>query len=157
MATQFNVESEKKIAELLGEYHDNQAALLPVLFIAQDQFGYINQQTIDLVASRLELDPLHVKSVVSFYTMYQKKPVGKYHIQLCKTLSCALAGTPTILNHIKNKLGINAGEVTEDGKFSIELVECLAMCGSAPSMIINKDSYENLTPEKVDEILDGLK
>jgi len=157
MALQFSSESEKRISELLQEYHDKQAALLPVLFVAQEEFGSLGEEAVALVASRLELELMHVKSVVSFYTMYNSKPVGKYHIQVCNTLSCAMAGSTTVIDHLKKRLEIEAGEISKDGKFSIEQVECLALCGSAPAMIINKTNYENLTIEKVDGILDSLE
>jgi len=157
MALQFSGESEKRISELLQEYHDKQAALLPVLFVAQEEFGSLGEEATALVASRLELELMHVKSVVSFYTMYKTQPVGKYHIQVCNTLSCAMAGSTTVIDHLKKRLEIEAGEISGDGKFSIEQVECLALCGSAPAMIINKTNYENLTIEKVDEILDSLE
>ena len=157
MALQFNGESMRKIAELVDEYHDKQAALLPVLFVAQQQFGYLSEDAIKLVADTLSLELLHVKSVVSFYTMFKQQPIGKYHIQLCGTLSCAMGGSLEILEHLKKRLEIEIGEVSEDGKFSLEQVECLAMCDKAPAMIINQTNYGNLTLAKVDEILDNLE
>lgn len=156
MALEFSSKSEEKIKEALAEYYTTQAALLPVFYIAIDEFGAINGDVLDLISERLGLPRMFVESVASFYTMLYKKPVGKHHIQVCKTLSCALAGSKEIVSHVKTKLGIEPGEVTEDGKFSLEEVECLAMCGTAPAMIINQTNYENLTVEKVDKILDGL-
>jgi NADH-quinone oxidoreductase subunit E len=157
MALEFSTESEARIKHVLSEYYDKQAALLPVLYVAQDQFGHINAEICQLVAQRLELDRMHVESVASFYTMYYKQPIGRHHIQVCRTLSCAMAGSGRLVDYLSTKLGIKPGEVTPDGKFSLEAVECLAMCGSAPVMIINKTNHENLTNEKVDEILASLK
>ncbi len=156
MALEFSAESEKRINEALDEYYNTQAALIPVLYIAQDEFGPVTPEVMDLVAKRLELPRMFVEAVASFYTMYLKKPFGRHHIQVCRTLSCHMAGAQNIVAHIKKKLELEAGGVTPDGKFSLEEVECLAMCGSAPAMIINKTNYENLTIEKVDEILDNL-
>lgn len=157
MALEFSVESLGKIKNALEEYYDTQAALLPVLYVAQEQFGYVTGEVLALVANQLELPRMHVESVASFYTMYYKEPVGRHHIQVCRTLSCAMSGSAEVVSHIKEKLGISAGEVTKDGKFSLEEVECLAMCGTAPVMIVNRTNYENLTAEKVDQILDGLE
>lgn len=156
MALEFSADSEAKIKNALEEYHDRQAALIPVLYIALDQFGALTPEIYDLVAGRLEQPRMFVEAVATFYTMLYKKPVGRHHIQVCRTLICAMAGAPRILEHITEKLGIKPGETTPDGKFSLEEVECLAMCGSGPAMIINKTNYENLTVEKIEEILDGL-
>lgn len=157
MALEFTSESEARVAHALSEYRDAQAALLPVLYVAQEQFGHVTPEVCDLVARRLGLDRMHVESVASFYTMYQKRPVGRHHIQVCRTLSCAIAGGERLVDTLSRKLGIKPGEVTPDGKFSIEAVECLALCGSAPVMLINKTHYENLTEAKVDEILASLE
>ena len=157
MALAFSAESEQRIREALDEYHDAQAALLPVLHVAQDQFGWLSGEAIDLVARRLALPRMHVVSVVSFYTMFHTQPVGRHHIQVCRTISCAMAGAPSIVRHIEEKLGIGPGEVTPDGRFSLEEVECLALCGSGPAMLVNKTEYENLSPQKVDAILDACK
>ncbi len=155
MALEFSAESEARIQRALEEYYDRQAALLPVLYVAQDQFGHVTPEVTELVAKRLQLPRMHVESVASFYTMYYKAPIGRYHVQICRTLSCAMSGAGAVIQHVKKKLAIGPGEVTPDGKFSMEEVECLALCGSAPAMIINKTNYENLTIEKVDQILNA--
>ncbi len=139
------------------KYPDKRSALLPALWIAQEEVGYLSEPAMMDVATLLDLTPVQVYEVATFYTMYHLKPVGKYHIQVCKTLSCALMGAGRLIEHIKKRLGIEVGETTEDGLFSLKLVECLASCGSGPMMQINDDYYEFLTPEKVDRILEDLR
>ncbi len=157
MALEFSAESLAKIQDALDEFYNVQSALLPVIYVAQEQFGFINSEALELVARRLDLPRMHVESVASFYTMYYKHPVGRYHIQVCRTLSCALHGSLKLIDYIEKKVGVKPGEVTSDGKFSVEAAECLAMCGTAPAMIINKTNYENLTEAKIDQILDSLE
>jgi len=157
MSIGFSTESESRIKQALDEFFSNQAALLPVLYVAQDQFSHLTSDVLELVAKRLDLPLMHVESVASFYTMYHKQPVGKYHIQVCRTLSCALMGESELFAHLKNTLAIGPGEVSDDGRYSLEEVECLAMCDQAPAMIINKTNYGNLTIEKLDGILNELE
>lgn len=157
MQVEFTPENRKEFDALLTHYPNKRAALLPTLWIAQKQFGWISQKVMEYVGQLLDLPPIKVYEVVTFYTMYNQKPVGKYHIQLCRTLSCELCGKAEILKHLKNKLGIKAGETTADGKFTLSEVECLGSCGTAPMMQLNDDYYENLSAAKVDEILNGLK
>ncbi len=156
MSLAFSSEAEAKIRKYLDDYYNTQAALLPVLYVAQDEFGYLSGEAMDLVAERLGLSRMHVQSVATFYTMYYKQPMGKYNIQVCRTLSCAMCGAYDLIGHIGKKLGIKPGETTKDKKFTLTPVECLALCGTAPVMMINKDVHENLTAEKIDAILDGL-
>ncbi len=140
------------------KYPDRRSVLLPALWIAQREVGWLPETAMLDVAQILNLSPVQVSDVATFYSMYHLKPVGKYHIQFCKTLSCALVGADALLAHIKTRLGIAVGgELTPDGLFSIGLVECLAGCGSGPMMQINSDYYEYLTPQKVDQIFDDLK
>lgn len=157
MAIRFTEASEQKIQEALTRYPTRQAALLPVFWIAQEQFGWISPEVMELIAKRLDLSPAHVYGVATFYTMLHKKPVGKYHLQLCRTLPCALMGCDSIIGHLKKRLGIEDGETTEDKKFTLTTVECLASCGTGPAMMVNEKYYEGLTLEKVDEILEELK
>lgn len=157
MKIEFNESNQQEITQILTRYPTKQAALLPVLWVAQTQFGWISEEVMQLVARTLAISPAHVYGVVTFYTMYQRQPVGKYHLQLCRTLSCAMMGGESLLGHLKEKLKIEAGETTPDGKFTLSLVECLASCGTAPAMRINETYHENLTPKKIDEILEGLK
>ena len=157
MGTEFSKESEQRIAEALSRYPNSRAALLPVLWIAQEQFGWISPEVMEANAKRLDLSPAHVYGVATFYTMLHKKPVGKYHLQFCRTLPCALMGCDTIVQHVKKKLGIGDGETTADGRFTLTTVECLASCGTGPAMMVNEKYHEDLTVEKVNEILENLR
>ncbi len=152
--------SEKAKATIEAEfpkYPDKRSVLLPALWIAQGELGYLSEEAMIDVAGLLDLTPVQVYDVATFYYMYHLKPVGKFHIQICKTLSCALVGASSIIGHITKELEIAVGETTPDGLFSIKLVECLAACGSGPMMQINEDYYEQLTEQKVTQILDDLK
>ncbi len=131
---------------------------MPVLYLAQQEFGYLGAEAIDYVARLMGQSPARVHGVVSFYTMYNMKPIGRHHIQVCRTLSCALGGAEKITElHQDENLAIELGQTTADGRFTLSEVECLASCGTAPMMQINDDYYENLNEEKVAEILDSLK
>lgn len=157
MNIEFTSENKKEFEKLLTHYPNKRAAMLPTLWIAQKQFGWISQKVMEYVAVLLDVPPIKVYEVVTFYTMFNQKQVGKYHIQLCRTLSCELCGKGEILNHLKKKLGVGIGETSTDAKYTLSEVECLGSCGTAPMMQVNNDYYENLTPLKVDEILNGLK
>lgn len=133
------------------------ARLLAALYIAQEQYGWLSPEAVQRVADRLGLSTGQVKSTASFYTMFKLAPKGKYCIQVCEGLSCYLVGgAEPILNHISQRLKIQPGETTPDGKFSIEIVQCLAVCGSAPAIRINDELYEQVTPERIDAILAEL-
>ena len=157
MAVEFSPETFKKFEETVGRYPKKEAAMLPVLYLAQQEFGYLSAEAIEYVARLMGQSPAKVHGVVSFYTMYNMKPIGRHHIQVCRTLSCALAGAEKITSFIKRKLAIELGETTADGRFTLSEVECLASCGTAPMMQINDDYYENLNEERVTEILESLK
>ena len=131
--------------------------MLPVLYLAQEEFGCLSPEAIRYVAQIMGQSPARVQGVVSFYTMLNTKPIGRHHIQVCRTLSCALRGAEKITGLIKKTLGIEPGQTTADGRFTLSEVECLASCGTAPMMQINDQYYENLTEEKVTEILQKLK
>jgi NADH-quinone oxidoreductase subunit E len=133
------------------------SALIPLLFVVQRERGYIDNQGVNFLAKFLDLEVTDVWETATFYSMLNMRPVGRHHIQICKTLSCKIMGEPEITEHICNKLGIHPGETTEDGKFTVSLVECLGSCGTAPMMQIGFDYHEDLTTEKVDQILDSLK
>jgi len=156
MSFEFTPENKKKIEEVLTKYPNKQAALLPVLWIAQKQNGHLSLESQEEVAKVLDLSPVHVHGVVTFYTMFKEKTVGKYHLQICRTLSCALAGCERIIRHLDDKYHLKDGDLTKDGKFSIELVECLASCGTGPMMQVNETYFENLSIEKVDQLLEKL-
>lgn len=153
----FSPQALERIEALFTRYPDKRSALLPVLNLAQTEFGHISEEVMETVAELLDLTPPKVFEVVTFYTLLNTRPVGKNLIQLCRTLSCALAGSEDILRHLESRLGIRAGETTQDGLFTLKTVECLASCGTAPAVQINGAYYESLTREKVDRILDDLK
>ena len=152
-------EARAAIEAEFKKYPDKRSVILAALRIAQNENKdhYVSEDAMVDIAELLELTPIQVYEVVTFYTLYNLKPVGKYLIQVCKTLSCALVGAGTIVEHLQNRLKIGVGETTRDGLFTLKLVECLAACGSAPMMQINDRYYEQLTPERVDRILDDLK
>ena len=152
--------TESQLAEvrrLQGLYPDKRGALLPVLHMAQDTFGHVSLEAEEYVAGLFDLSPAHVHEVVTFYTLFFQQPKGKHVVAVCHNLSCHLAGAALILGHIKERLGIGAGETTPDGRITLQAVECLCACEAAPMMQVD-DRYElNLTPEKVDRILEGLR
>jgi NADH-quinone oxidoreductase subunit E len=154
---EFSPETYKKFEAIVARYPKKEAAMLPVLYLAQQEFGHLGSEAIDYVARLMEQSPARVYGVVSFYTMFNMKPIGRHHIQVCRTLPCALGGAEKITAFLKKTLGIGCGETTRDGRFTLSEVECLASCGTAPMMQINDDYYENLTEEKVTEILERLK
>lgn len=158
MAFSLSEEREREIKEILSRYPNKMAACIPVLHVCQEANGnWISDEVIAFVAERLELSAAHVKGVVTFYTLFNREPPGKHQVWVCRTLSCALRGSDSILHHCEKKLGIHAGETTKDGKITLRTAECLASCGTAPMMQVDKTYYENLTPDKVDEILDRLR
>jgi NADH-quinone oxidoreductase E subunit len=157
MALEFSPETLKKFEETVNRYPKKEAAMLPVLYLAQQEFGYLGEEAIAYVAKILDQPPARVHGVVSFYTMLNMKPIGRHHIQVCRTLPCALRGAEKITGFLKQKLGIELGQTTADRRFTLSEVECLASCGTAPMMQINDDYYESLTETKVTEILESLK
>ncbi len=158
MTIEFNSENKKKFEEILTRYPTKRAAILPTLWLAQNQFEYMSPEVMEYVAVLLDLPPVKVYEVVTFYTMFNQKPVGKYHFQVCRTLSCELCGKQEIVDHLKKKLGIKVGETTPDGRFTLSEVECLGSCGTAPMMqVSNEEFHENLTVEKIDQILEKMK
>jgi NADH-quinone oxidoreductase subunit E len=153
---EFDDEMNAVIDDLLTRYPDKQAALLPVLWLCQEKWGWISPGITRAIGARLELSPAFIEGVTSFYTMYQRQPTGRYLLQVCTTLSCQLCGTSGLVDHLKAKLGIDFGETTADGRFTLVDVQCLGACGEAPIIQINNDYYSDLTVEKLDEILDRL-
>lgn len=133
------------------------SALIPLLFVIQRERGWIDNAGVNFLAKFLDLEVTDVWETATFYSMFNLRPVGRHHLQICKTLSCKIMGEPEITEHICSKLGIHPGETTEDGRFTVSLVECLGSCGTAPMMQVGFDYYEDLTTEKVDKILDSLK
>jgi len=152
----FSPEVEAEIDRHLAKYPVQRSAILPLMFIVQRERGYLDAPGVAYLAKRLSLRITDIWEVATFYSMINTRPVGRYHIQICKTLSCRIMGEGKITEHVCRKLGIKPGETTADGKFSVSMVECLGSCGTAPMFQINFDYHENLTPEKVDQILDSL-
>lgn len=161
MAVEFSDQAEAQFADLLSRYPNNLAAMLPVLHLAQREFGWISVEVMDYVAEKLEVHPTKVLQAATFYTMYNKQPIGKCHIQVCTTLTCALMDGYGILQYLEETLGIKVGETTPDGNFTLSEVECLASCGSAPMFQVSysdgeSEYFEDLTTERVDEVLKEL-
>lgn len=152
----FSPEIEAEIDWHLAKYPVMRSAILPLMFIVQRERGYLDPPGVAYLAKRLGLRITDIWEVATFYSMIHTEPVGKYHIQICKTLSCKIMGEPKITEHVCKKLGIKPGETTADGKFTVSLVECLGSCGTAPMFQIGFDYHEDLTTEKVDRILDAL-
>jgi len=153
----FSEETRAKHDRLLTRYPNREAAILPTLYLAQREFGHLSDEVILYVADLLGFTPARIYGVATFYTMYNKKPVGKYHLQVCRNLSCSLMGAEHLIEHVAMKIGVKPGETTADGRFTLSTVECLGSCGTAPVMQVNDDYYENLTEESIDAILDGLR
>ena len=152
----FSPEIEAEIDGHLAKYPVMRSAILPLMFIVQRERGYLDPPGVAYLARRLGLRITDIWEVATFYSMIHTQPVGKYHIQICKTLSCKIMGEPLITEHVCKKLGIKPGETTADGKFTVSLVECLGSCGTAPMFQIGFDYHEDLTPAKVDQILGSL-
>lgn len=157
MSWQFNEENEKKFQTLLTRYPKKNSLTLPSLWMIQQQDGWISEDAMKYLAKKLDMSPMDIYSIASFYTMFHLKPIGKYNIQICKTLSCKLRGSEDIKKYIEDKLGIKAGETSSDMKFTITEVECLGSCGTAPCVCINENYIQNSTPEILDEIINELK
>ncbi|GBC81124.1 NADH-quinone oxidoreductase subunit E [bacterium HR10] len=151
-----SAEAEKKIQEIIARYPVKRSALLPVLFVVQQELGYLPDEALEEVARWLDLTFLDVATTVSFYTMFHRRPIGRYHIQICRNVSCYLCGGEAIREHLEERLGIRCGETTADGRFTLSEVECIGACSWAPAMQINFTFYHHLTPERVDEILRSL-
>jgi NADH-quinone oxidoreductase subunit E len=157
MAFALNAEQNQKLEQILSRYPNKMAACIPVLHLCQEaNASWVSDDVIEFVAKRLDLPTAHVKGVVTFYTLFNQQPVGKHQVWVCRTLSCALRGSDKIIEHCEKRLGCHVGETSKDGKVTLRTAECLASCGSAPMMQVDKTYYENLTVEQVDRILDTL-
>jgi NADH-quinone oxidoreductase subunit E len=146
---------DREIAKYPPE--NKQSAVMAALRIAQEEHGWLSEPLMEHVAQLLGLRPIRVYEVASFYSMYDLKPVGKHKISVCTNISCMLCGSEQVVKHLEAKLGIRLGETTPDGRFTLKEVECLAACGGAPMFQIGKTYYDNLTPQRIDEILRGLE
>ena len=148
---------EAKLNEYVARYPNSKSAVMPALYMVQEHMGWLPDEAIRWVAQKLNLPAAHVFGVATFYTMYYKKPVGKYHVQVCRTLSCALCGAAKLTECLRERLGIGPQEVTADGVWSYEEVECLGSCGTAPMVEINDVYFENLTPDSLRSLMDRIE
>jgi NADH-quinone oxidoreductase subunit E len=157
MAFSFSETDLSRIEEIRRHYSTNESALLPVLHLAQKLNGWISPEVMSAVAEVLKIPLIKVEDVATFYTMFNKQPVGRFHIQVCNNISCYLNGSGALIEHLQRKLQLKPGETDSGGKFTLSLVECLGACGGAPVVQINDEYYENCTPESLDQILDSLE
>ncbi len=153
----FTPENLNRINEVISHYPEKRPAVMAVLYIAQEQNGWISYDAMKEVARVLEMTEEEILGIVTFYTMYHEKPVGKFHLQVCTNVSCMLKGGYKIYDHVKEKLAIENGGVTDDKLFSLEEVECMGSCGTAPMIAINEDYFENLNIQQIDQIIESLK
>jgi NADH-quinone oxidoreductase E subunit len=154
---EFPPEARAKFEHILTRYPTKEAALLPTLHLAQEMWGWISPEVVHYVGELLDLSPAQVFGVVSFYNMYNQKPVGKYHVQVCTNLSCMVTRAYDIYEHLCERLHVNPGQTTKDGLYTVIDVECLGSCGTAPVVQVNNDYHENMTVAKMDELLESLK
>jgi NADH-quinone oxidoreductase subunit E len=150
-------ETDRRIDAILERYPKRSSALLPALHLVQEEKGWISAESMAYVAGKIGVSPAFVEGVVSFYTMYHRKPVGTHHIQLCRTLSCMLRGGRDVMNRLRERLGIEPGQVTPDGRFSLEWVECLGACDTAPCAQVNDEDVPLLDPAKAETLLETLR
>jgi NADH-quinone oxidoreductase subunit E len=153
----FSPEFEQRFAEMLTHYPTKRSALVPTLLYAQDEKGSLTDEVISELAQRLDLTELEVRNVISYYSMLTTKPRGKYNVQVCTNIACMLRGGEELLDHCKRKLGIGHKGTTQDSLFSLEEVECIGACSWAPAVQVNYDFHENLTIDKMDQVLDEYK
>jgi NADH-quinone oxidoreductase subunit E len=153
----FSDQFEARFAEMLTHYPTKRSVLVPTLLFAQDEVGYLSDEVIAELASRLNLTELDVRNVISYYSMLTCKPRGKFNVQVCTNIACLLRGGEELLEHCEKKLGIGNKGTTPDGLFSLEEVECIGACSWAPAVQVNYDFHENLTPEKMDKVLDECR
>jgi len=153
----FSPQTEEKFKHLVSIYPQKRSALIPMLLLAQKEHGYVKAETIEYVGKILDLNPSEVDSILSFYTLLRRQPVGKYHIMICTNLACLLQGSDDIVACIKRKLGVGLGEVTPDGLFSAIEFECLGSCTTAPCVQVNGEFHENLDVGKTEKLLDELR
>lgn len=160
MSIKFSKEKSDKVSEIIARYPEGKqkSALIPVLHLAQEEFGgWLDAPVMDYVAELLQLKPIEVYEVATFYSMFNTKPVGKHLLEICRTGPCMLNGSDEIIEYVKEKLGIGEGETTEDGMFTLKPAECLGACGYAPMMQLGNHFREHLTKEKIDQLIDELR
>ena len=157
MPFSLSAERERELTEILTRYPTKMAATIPALHLMQEQEGWISEEMMIWLAHRLDVSPAHVKGVVTFYPLFNQEKVGKHQIWVCRTLPCALRGAGEVVKRCEKKLGIHVGETTKDGKVTLKTAECLASCGTAPMMQVDKEYHENLTGDRIDQILEKLQ
>ena len=150
---QFSPELEQRFARLATQYPVKRSALIPMLLYAQDEVGYLSDEVIDNIADRLDLTPLDVRNVISYYSLLRTKPMGKYHVQVCTNISCMLRGAEDLMRHCEQRMGVGHKQTTDDGVFSLEEVECIGACSWAPAIQVNYDFHLDVTKEKMDQLL----
>jgi len=153
---EFPPEARERIDRILARYPTKQAALLPILWVAQETWGWVSREAAEEVARIVEVPPAHVSGVLTFYTMYNLAPVGRHLLQFCTSISCHLAGAGPLLDHCRRRLGIDLGQTTPDGRFTLTEVECIAGCDRAPSMMVNDAYHEPMDAAKLDSLLERL-
>jgi len=153
----FSDEFETRFTMMVGHYPTKRSVLVPTLLFAQDEIGHLSDEVIQEIARRLELTELDVRNVISYYSMLTTKPRGKYNVQVCTNIACMLRGGEELFAHCRKKLGIGHKQTTQDGRFTLEEVECIGACSWAPAVQVNYDFHENLTVEKLDKVLDGCQ
>lgn len=149
----FTPEQKRRIEAICSRYPVRRAAVLPVLWMVQEQEGWVSKDAMRAVSEILDISPTAVYEVVTFYTMFEETPCARHHVQVCRTIGCWLRGGKQVTRYIENKLGVKVGQHTPDNRFKLSEVECLGSCGTAPMMQIGNDYFEDLTPDKVDQIL----
>ncbi|GHC12373.1 complex I 24 kDa subunit family protein [Cerasicoccus arenae] len=153
-----SLELTEKIDKLIPRYPDKRSATLPLCHLIQEEKGYLSKESVEWIAAKLDLQPMQVWEVVTFYPMYRREPIGKVHVKVCRTLSCALRGSYKTCEKLEQALGCKRGETSHDGKFTIEFVECIADCGYAPVVQVDDKLYEKVTPDgKTDELIEKIK
>jgi NADH-quinone oxidoreductase subunit E len=148
---------KNKFDQVIARYPLKRSAIVPLLMFGQDEIGYVSDELVEEIARRVDVRPIEVIEDIGYYSMLHRKPIGKYNFQVCTNISCLLCGGEEILEHCSKRLGIGHKQTTADGVFSLEEVECLGACCGAPAMQVNYDYYEDLTPEKIDRLIDQLK
>lgn len=146
----------ESIAEIVKRYPKRRSAIMPALYLAQEKYGCIDETTYQAISQILDVPEIWVFELASFYTLYNRKEIGKYHLQLCTNVPCMLRGTYDLMEHLQSRLGIKNGETSKDGLFTLTAVECIGSCDVAPAMMINQSYHNNLSKEQLDKILDGL-
>ncbi len=157
MKTELSAKGKEFIKKELARYETIESAIIPALYQAQEEYGYITPPVIDELSKLMGIPQSRISEVASFYTMFNKTPVGKYHIQVCTNIVCACVGARETLNYICDKVGVKPGEISKDGRFTVSGVECLGSCDTAPMAQINDEYHENLDHQKIDKLLESLR